>query len=734
MRLNSVFSTIAMLLAIATLSVLVWFDFTAQISASPSPGKLGQGDAASYDAPHLGSGKLGVESRMPGQTRSSGPVALGLAGAGPIDVEPTAAGHNHRDERPLPAFDGVGIFGKPMSISDFLGKRLVLFFFNPEVKEAEIAAEAIGRIAEFQTQSNFQIVGVAIGTTTYAAKEFVRKHSLDFPVFDDSRGSITRILGIRSPVIVYHFDSDGYFESAIPYFPTEVPDPVGFTEDQLREKLRLSARQSEQLGILDPRPMAPDFSARQIDSGERFELSSTKGEPLVLIFFLHTCPHCHAALKFYKEQLAKFPEDKRPKLVGISVQNRPSMVRDALKDLGLDYFPVLFDPDNKISEEYGVFAGFPDVLLIDETGKIVHRTQGWHEDRDPALNRMVLSKIAGTKIPMLLNPKGYTGSDVCSVCHELEAQSYQFTRHNNAYSTIVTHGETQNEECVSCHVVGFDKPGGFSLKERPKHLENVGCESCHGRGGPHLSKSFVPKRKDGTSDFKSICETCHNTTHSISFDYETFRKKISHVAIATLTNEERAGLIADGAKPRDVLPKNANYVGSAACESCHESEFKSWQGDPHRNSMASLVEKDKQDDADCLKCHTTGMGRPGGFPAEGKGDDSSHGDLATVGCESCHGPGGNHIAPSAPKLGTIVSLADKCDSCAILQICGSCHDDANDPGFEFEVDESVEKLRHGTIEAGTGKPIKPKSGDQSRIHRNPVSPVAWVQAGSSPEI
>ena len=30
--------------------------------------------------------------------------------------------------------------------------------------------------------------------------------------------------------------------------------------------------------------------------------------------------------------------------------------------------------------------------------------------RDPALNRMVLSKIAGTRIPMLLNPRGYTGT------------------------------------------------------------------------------------------------------------------------------------------------------------------------------------------------------------------------------------------------------------------------------------------------------------------------------------
>jgi hypothetical protein len=41
----------------------------------------------------------------------------------------------------------------------------------------------------------------------------------------------------------------------------------------------------------------------------------------------------------------------------------------------------------------------------------------------------------------------------------------------------------------------------------------------------------------------------------------------------------------------------------------------------------------------------------------------------------------------------------------ILQICGSCHDDANDPGFEFEVLDKIEILRHGTIEPGTGKPI-----------------------------
>ena len=34
--------------------------------------------------------------------------------------------------------------------------------------------------------------------------------------------------------------------------------------------------------------------------------------------------------------------------------------------------------------------------------------------------------------------------------------------------------------------------------------------------------------------------------------------------------------------------------------------------------------------------------------------------------------------------------------CVILQICGACHDEANDPGFAFEVDRKIEIQRHGS--------------------------------------
>jgi predicted CXXCH cytochrome family protein len=251
--------------------------------------------------------------------------------------------------------------------------------------------------------------------------------------------------------------------------------------------------------------------------------------------------------------------------------------------------------------------------------------------------------------------------------------------------------------------VGFGQAGGFDLDTKAQELENVGCESCHGRGGPHLSPGAVAK-----TDYQPVCVGCHDTKHSLGFDYTAFLTQISHAAnahILTLPKEERLKIIAQrGAIRTDLLPTAARHVGSDACRSCHAKEYESWAAGPHAHALAPLETRHLAGNANCQKCHTTGFGRTGGFSPGAS--TSEHPDLARVGCESCHGPGGDHVN-AANKIGTIVSLGDKCDSCVILQICGSCHDDANDPGFEFEVKAKIDKTRHGTIEAGTGKPKPP---------------------------
>jgi peroxiredoxin len=608
-----------------------------------------------------------------------------------------------RRERPLPAFQGRSLEGEQLSISSFIGKRLILLFFNPEVEQAKVVARAVANLASERGRHNFEVIGVAMGSSRSKGRSFAEEFALDFPIFDDSNALISRRLGLQSPLVLLGIDTEGYLSLGMGSFETEAPDAVALVENRLREHLRLPEAGAAPSGELERRPMAPLFEAQRMGGGEPFRLADLSGRPVVLIFFLHTCPHCHLALRFFKEQLEQIPEEVRPALVGVSMQNQVTSVRAVLRDEKLDFFPVLLDSDRKIRSAYGVFAGVPDTMLIDAEGRILHRVQGWREQRDPALVRMYLAQMAKIQVPMLLNPKGFTGNDVCAVCHPAETATWEFTSHSVAFNTLVTHGVDRRAECVGCHVVGFEKPGGYSLSDREAHLENVGCETCHGPGGGHLEPKPEDPAERPPIDYQPFCDQCHDPTHSFGFEYGSFLTKISHKAIEELTPGARESLLAGRGQPRDLLPKTSNIVGSEACKSCHEPEYATWAASPHARSVESLRKERKEANADCLLCHVTGFGRPGGFPEEAPVEGQP--DLARVGCESCHGPGEEHIKENAKRFGDIVSLGDKCDSCVILQICGTCHDDANDPGFRFSVVERIEAQRHGTTEAGTGKPL-----------------------------
>lgn len=95
------------------------------------------------------------------------------------------------------------------------------------------------------------------------------------------------------------------------------------------------------------------------------------------------------------------------------------------------------------------------------------------------------------------------------------------------------------------------------------------------------------------------------------------------------------------------------YVGSQQCRKCHLREWRSWEETKMANAFELLrpgvrseqktaagldPDVDYTEDAECVPCHTTGYGQLGGFV-----DIETTPDLAGVGCESCHGPGGTYI-------------------------------------------------------------------------------------------
>jgi hypothetical protein len=104
------------------------------------------------------------------------------------------------------------------------------------------------------------------------------------------------------------------------------------------------------------------------------------------------------------------------------------------------------------------------------------------------------------------------------------------------------------------------------------------------------------------------------------------------------------------------------YVGTKKCKPCHLKLHKSWQKTSHANNFELVVEMGKDKEAECLKCHTTGYGEPGGFV-----DAETSPNLVSTGCEACHGPGSKHLS--------IKKKADKKGSMGEVKkgICEKCH-------------------------------------------------------------
>ncbi len=634
-----------------------------------------------------------------GVTEVAQASAPGEAAAAREKPEHSKKAKRHSHERPLPALGGITLDDRKLQASDLLGQRYLLFMFNPEIGVAGKAAEALAEVSEFRAKNNFEILGIATGSRRAVAQEFAEKKGLDFPILDDSTARIASLLRAPVPVLLASVDDEGYVTRTAGW--QEDSDVTGDAINAMvRDMLRLPAAPAPTQPLLGERPKAPELTGTDL-AGKAFSLSAHRGQAVMVIFFLHTCPHCHHAMRFLKEALPKLPEEQRPVLVGVSILDRAYAVREKLEEDGLDFFPVLMDPGGALRTAFGVSGGVPDLVLVDAEGRIAHRGSGWDDQLDPPLWQMRLAKEGGAPVPMLLHRTGYSGNDFCAVCHEEQTTTWEFTKHAYAYDTLVKHGESRNPECVGCHVVGYEEKGGFSFEGHGSaRFEDVGCESCHGRGGPHLSPEYTK------AGYEPMCVTCHDKKHSLGFDFATFHPKISHAAnrdVLGLSLDQKLARIEElGARRAAILPVDADYVGSDACQSCHPSEYATWASGGHAKAGETLEAKGEAGNAECLTCHTTGFGKTGGFP---KGATlAAHADLGRVGCESCHGPGSEHVAEGAEKIGTIVSLGDKCDSCAILQVCGDCHDDANDPGFEFEVLDKIEIQRHGTIEPGTGKP------------------------------
>ena len=119
-----------------------------------------------------------------------------------------------------------------------------------------------------------------------------------------------------------------------------------------------------------------------------------------------------------------------------------------------------------------------------------------------------------------------------------------------------------------------------------------------------------------------------------------------------------------------------------------------------KKSAGLDADKDYTSDETCLPCHVTGYGEKGGFTSI-----SATPDLAGVGCEMCHGPGGTYTRPEHMSLKN--KEYKKADLVAVGLVgeitearCRSCHNADSPfvgPDYVFEFEANKDKGTHETF-------------------------------------
>jgi hypothetical protein len=128
------------------------------------------------------------------------------------------------------------------------------------------------------------------------------------------------------------------------------------------------------------------------------------------------------------------------------------------------------------------------------------------------------------------------------------------------------------------------------------------------------------------------------------------------------------------------------YAGPGACMECHPSEYVDWLSSPHAAAWETLQASPALDIPTCVPCHISGYTEIEWLPM-----DLVPESLVNVGCESCHGPGREHIAFRS-------GAGDGATDTIVLRpperACVACHVAPWDHAWLYYV--KYDRVRHGS--------------------------------------
>ncbi|KAF0193267.1 MAG: 5'-nucleotidase [Gammaproteobacteria bacterium] len=182
-------------------------------------------------------------------------------------------------------------------------------------------------------------------------------------------------------------------------------------------------------------------------------------------------------------------------------------------------------------------------LVVNDAGQIVSWTReviplgtdvpesprlaSWYAEYNARVEAAYQESIKRRKITET-GESPFSGEAVCQGCHEEIHGRWRESRHSGAYRKLEDVNKAFDPDCIICHTVGFDTPGGFLDIDTTAHLSNVQCESCHGPARAHAESGGQQKTVRNGWAPADICAQCHTQPHSPLFDFKRYWAQIAH--------------------------------------------------------------------------------------------------------------------------------------------------------------------------------------------------------------
>ena len=155
------------------------------------------------------------------------------------------------------------------------------------------------------------------------------------------------------------------------------------------------------------------------------------------------------------------------------------------------------------------------------------RMAAWYDEYNAKVKEDYLKRVELRK-QRESGESPFMGEEQCKTCHPKQHKIWQESEHAIAFEDLEIVKKSFDPTCIKCHVVGFNKPGGFVDINITSHLINVQCENCHGAGKEHAKSSGQKPVANKNWPREKMCAQCHVPKHSPSFDVKKYWPKIAH--------------------------------------------------------------------------------------------------------------------------------------------------------------------------------------------------------------